>query len=302
MAAMTPLREAVARIDWSRPWFEPFRAHGMRWQRVLETHGVGAWLSTMTQDAQAASLCIGADLPLTFVAQHVLPPGTRYEAHIGATGCVPTRDNLHDFFNAASWFAFPRTKLATIACGMAEARRQVGAPVAGNGRGPVRDALAHFDENGAIFVTSDGSLAEALRAFDWRRLFIDHRHAWPACCAVYVYGHALLEKLLAPYRACTAHAWVCQVEPDWFDAPAAQRQADVDARVATALGDGHVSDGLLRQAPCVRAQKGETLTIARFSPLPVLGVPGWWTANADPRFYADTSVFRVGRRGPRHPC
>ncbi|MFW9622167.1 MAG: DUF3025 domain-containing protein, partial [Macromonas sp.] len=29
-----------------------------------------------------------------------------------------------------------------------------------------------------------------------------------------------------------------------------------------------------------------------FTPLPVLGVPGWWPANADPTFYADAQVFR----------
>jgi len=33
-----------------------------------------------------------------------------------------------------------------------------------------------------------------------------------------------------------------------------------------------------------------------FSPLPVLGVPGWWPANADHRFYDDPAVFRLGGR------
>jgi cytochrome P450 len=28
----------------------------------------------------------------------------------------------------------------------------------------------------------------------------------------------------------------------------------------------------------------------------VLGVPGWWAANASPDFYDDTNVFRPGRR------
>ena len=27
-------------------------------------------------------------------------------------------------------------------------------------------------------------------------------------------------------------------------------------------------------------------------PLPVLGIPGWWPANENPGFYADTAVFR----------
>ena len=29
-----------------------------------------------------------------------------------------------------------------------------------------------------------------------------------------------------------------------------------------------------------------------FTPLPVLGVPGWWPANEAPGFYADAQVFR----------
>jgi len=29
-----------------------------------------------------------------------------------------------------------------------------------------------------------------------------------------------------------------------------------------------------------------------FVPLPVLGVPGWWPANAEPGFYDDAQVFR----------
>lgn len=32
-----------------------------------------------------------------------------------------------------------------------------------------------------------------------------------------------------------------------------------------------------------------------FAPLPVLGVPGWWAANAEPGFYADPAVFRAPR-------
>ena len=39
----------------------------------------------------------------------------------------------------------------------------------------------------------------------------------------------------------------------------------------------------------------EKLSRKPFSPLPLLGVPGWWPANADPDFYADASVFRPRR-------
>jgi hypothetical protein len=34
-------------------------------------------------------------------------------------------------------------------------------------------------------------------------------------------------------------------------------------------------------------------------PLPVLGIPGWCTANRDAAFYDDVSVFRATRRRSR---
>ena len=33
-----------------------------------------------------------------------------------------------------------------------------------------------------------------------------------------------------------------------------------------------------------------------FTPMPVLGVPGWWPDNEDPQFYEDPLVFRAPRR------
>ena len=39
----------------------------------------------------------------------------------------------------------------------------------------------------------------------------------------------------------------------------------------------------------------DKLATKPFSPLPVLGVPGWWPANETPAFYDDASVFRPRR-------
>ena len=40
----------------------------------------------------------------------------------------------------------------------------------------------------------------------------------------------------------------------------------------------------------------DRLSAKPFSPLPILGVPGWWAANADPLFYDDADVFRPVRQ------
>ncbi|MBR8316323.1 DUF3025 domain-containing protein [Burkholderia dolosa] len=264
---------AFARIDWRAPWLAPYGEPGRALQAVAMA-GDAALLDALNGALRDGARTTGRGKPLRFVPQAELPAGRAYETHIADTGGVPTRHNLHDFFNALVWFAYPRIKAALNA-------RQAAAIDATGGVGPVRgtlrDALTLFDENGALFVTADPALADALRGFDWQRLLIAARGAWGVHCEARLVGHALLEKLVAPYKSCTAHAWIVEVDADYFSWPDAQRAAHVDARLAAELA--------------VRE-----LTSRDFSPLPVLGVPGWCDANVDPAFYDDPAVFRSGRR------
>ncbi|MBR8238125.1 DUF3025 domain-containing protein [Burkholderia sp. AU42008] len=266
-----------ARIDWSAPWLAPYRAPGRAWQAAARA-GEAALLDALNGAFAGVSpggdRVTGRGRPLRFVPQAELPSGIAYETHIADTGCVPTRHNLHDFFNALVWFAYPRTKAALNA-------RQAAAIDAAGGVGPVRgalrDALTLFDENAALFVTADRVLADALRGFDWPRLLVAARDAWGTRCEARLVGHALLEQLVAPYKSCTAHAWIVDVGADYFSWSDAQRRAHVDARIAAELTT-------------------RPLTSRDFAPLPVLGVPGWCAANADAAFYDDPAVFRRGRR------
>ncbi len=186
--------------------------------------------------------------PLRFVPQPALPPGEAYEAFIHRTAGVPTRDNPHDFFNGLVWLAQPALKRrlnAWQAAGIARAG-------VGGQRGPLRDALTLFDENGAL-LHAPPPLWQALRQRDWPALFSRHRSLW-ADARLVIVGHALLEKLAtAPRKALTAHV--------------------LPAGAALAMDDA-------------------AWAAKPFCPLPVLGVPGWWPANADPGFYADPAVFR----------
>ena len=59
---------------------------------------VGAGKSHSVADALNAAAAGRIDF-VRFVAQTELPAGEAYEAFIARTGCVPTRDNLHDLFN-----------------------------------------------------------------------------------------------------------------------------------------------------------------------------------------------------------
>jgi hypothetical protein len=193
-----------------------------------------------------------------FVRQDNLPAGQAYEAHIFQTRTVPTRDNLHDFFNGLVWLAFPEAKRRLNELQAAEiARTGIGAT-----RGPLRDALTLFDENGAV-LDAPAALWEALVARDWHALFVTRRALWSEA-RLLVFGHALLEKLVAPRKAATAHVLL----PD-----TARSNALDDAALAQRL-----SPEWLAQKP--------------FVPLPVLGIPGWCAANASAEYYDDPKVFR----------
>lgn len=258
---------AFAGIDWAQPWFDALRATA---QAALAS---GHWRDAFSDAAAAVDQRTGRGQPLSFVPQSALPAGDAYEAFIGQTGGVPTRDNLHDFFNALIWLAYPHSK-AALNARQAAVIAQAG--VQGT-RGATRDAATLFDENALLFVTSAASLADALRGFDWHTLFVARRDAWWRQCDVQPFGHALLEKLVTPYKSITAHAWIVAAPSAYFDWTGAERRAWLDRQMAPVLAS----------APLVPRD---------FAPLPVLGVPGWWPANAAPAYYQDTTVFRPGRR------
>lgn len=262
----------LERIDWSAPWLAPYAERGMRWHRDAQADPAD-FVRMLARQACESGYTTGNGRPLSFVEQAALPAGSAYEAHIARTGGVPTRRNLHDFFNALVWFAYPRLK-ATLNARQSRAIERDGV---GGARGAERDFLTLFDENAVLFVCAGPGLGAKLAAFEWRGLFVDERDAWGTRCEVRVFGHALLEKLIAPYKACTGHAWMVAAPPEYFGWPHERQTLWLDETIAFSL-----------------SQAG--LDARRYSPLPVLGVPGFWPANVDPHFYDDPHVFRAGRR------
>ncbi len=266
----------LSTIDWTRPWFLPFAASASTLTRALQG---GDDLRAALNGMSAGALRNARGLPLRFIAQSALPDGVAYESHIDATGQVPTRDNLHDAFNALMWLHYPQTKQLLNRL-QAEAIARDGVQ---RMRGGLRDAATLFDENGALLVTEDAGLAQALRGFSWHELFLSRRDAWAGACTVLPFGHALLEKLVNPYKAITAHVW-------WIAASPGLAMAQIDGLLAASLAGA--------------AQRGALAGGRGFAPLPVMGVPGWSADNADPAFYDDAGVFRAGRRADptAHRC
>lgn len=212
---------------------------------------------------------------IRFVLPESLPDdGEYYECRIHRSGQVPTRAaNWHDFFNAAVWLTFPASKRAIN-------RRHLAGmevtPVAG--RGPLRDAATLLDESGIVLPYCDPASPTLLREHRWHELFWLRRTDWGRTVTAVVFGHAIYEKALAPYPGLTAKAWPVQVTADFFLLPAAEQISCLDHLLAARLDDPHQL-----QQP------------ADLHPLPVLGVPGWWPANADPVFYHNTRYFRPGK-------
>ncbi|MFZ9440126.1 MAG: DUF3025 domain-containing protein [Hylemonella sp.] len=242
----------IADIDWAAPWLGPYRAVGQLLADKIE-HGASC---------ASALNSVAASGQLRFVPQDELPAGASYESFTFQSRSVPTRDGLHDFFNGLVWHHFPQSKQALNRVQAEQIQRSGLGPV----RGAVRDAVTVFDENAALLRAPD-ILWEALAKRQWHRLFGELRPLWQESHLI-LFGHALLEKLVTPRKAITAH--VLRISPPSDHLP------DIDDWLAD-----HLDVEVLKRKP--------------YRPLPVLGVPGWWPANAEADFYADTEVFRAAR-------
>ena len=249
----------LAEIDWSQPWFAPWREIGEPAAcQALQQQSVAHALNAR------AKLVHREGVEVQFVPQSALPEGQAYEDFIFKTAQVPTRDGLHDFFNGLCWHRFPLAKRRLNQLQAAEIEAQGIRPT----RGPVRDALTLFDENVVLMHAPDAVWA-ALQARDWVKLFVELRDQWQQVHLV-LFGHALLEKLITPYKSITGHVY--------------RVTQDVDPHDEAALDAWLVKD--LQPAK---------LATKPYEPLPVLGIPGWCAANAERTYYEDAQVFRPRR-------
>ena len=250
----------LTNVDWSAPWLTPVAGLG----RTVAASG--DWRKSLNRLAAAANVCNSNSQRITFCEAEATTEEA-YETYIARTGCVPTRANLHDFFNALIFLRFPSAK--------AQLNRLQSASIARDGvravRGPVRDAATLIDENAVLVVTDRPDIVESLRGHDWSGLFQHRRSAWAGGVSVFAFGHALLHKLQRPYKGITAHA------------------------LHIALAPGSSLDEIDR---CMAAGLDERLTPHDLMPLPVLGIPGWCAQNEKPDFYSDPVVFRPAKMRP----
>ena len=226
-----------------------------------------------------ASHCTDSGLPIRFVADDLAQVAVEgFEARTWRSGEVGMRpDNWHDAFNALAWIAWPRTKRALNR--LHHEHADLVSSAAANSRGVARDVLTLFDEDGLLVACADPRLAGLLANFQWKELFWGERDAVARNMRFHVFGHALADKLRAPFRGLTAKALVFAVAPEELERAHCEQVAALDARAAAWF--------------C----RPEALSSARvLSPLPVLGIPGWHAGNQSADYYDDTWQFRPGRR------
>jgi hypothetical protein len=197
-----------------------------------------------------------------------------YERRVARDSVLTVRmPGWHDLFNVLAWAAWPGAKASLNVRHAVELDRH-----AGPNRSPARDALTQFDEDGVIVAVSDPALERLAREFRWKDLFWRHRGVLADGFRVFVFGHALAEKLLAPFVGLTAKAVFIGVAESFH-------RLDLD-------GQREMLDD---QAAALLRAPGSFASPRDLAPLPVLGMPGWWAGGESERFYDDDSYFRAGR-------
>ncbi len=247
------------------PMMAPLRAAGERLR--------GAAWPALEAMQPPVPIYTASGQPLRFVPQGAKPAcfAEQYEPRITLRGEVQTRtENWHDLFNALAWLAFPRAKAAINA----QHYRAAVTQQPGRNRHPARHKLTLFDESGVAVLCADPELAQLLREHRWKELFWERREALARAMVFFVFGHSLYEKALHPYIGLTGHGLILPVGKDFLGEGAQGRLAALDALLAERLSQPH--------------------SLA-FTPVPLLGVPGWWAGNEIETFYDDSGYFRPKR-------
>jgi len=272
-------KPAVPEAQWNPGWIErsPMFLPLAGIVRHLSVH---RWPDVETLNSLletgARQICNARAEPIRFVQQVGKPARfeEQFEPRTYLQAQVQVRaHSWHDLFNALVWMTFPKTKAVINARHFALLQAQTGRQ-----RTSAGDALTHFDEDGMVVVSADDSLLALLRSFRWRELFWDHRDAVRAQMRFVIFGHAMYEKALNPFVGMTAKSILLLVPGDVLRLGNEAFIGEIDRRLAECVGDPR------------NISRGRSL-----APLPVLGVPGWWSQNESRAFYDDASHFRSGR-------
>jgi hypothetical protein len=203
--------------------------------------------------------------------------GRYYEDFIAQSQQIPVRaNNWHDLFGALIWCLFPKSKQLMNQLHMAQIQ-QFGS----KDRTKVRHKLTLLDECGVLLCVrpSQRFVLDLLRDHQWLDAFYQHKEQWEKL-NVLIFGHANYEMATKPFIGLTGKLWCIEL-PEQTQIPEGIK------------GYNFVDELLVKQL----VQAELLLDNQQLSPLPLLGVPGWYKEQ-EAAFYADTSYFRPKRHKP----
>jgi hypothetical protein len=199
--------------------------------------------------------------------------GRYYEEFIYATAQVPTRQqNWHDFFGALIWCVFPKTKALLNKLHMAEINR-----FGLKQRSKLRNKLTLFDECGVIICLEPAAAGHAglLRTHQWQQSFVALRQQWGQGIRPLIFGHAIYEMATAPFIGLTAKTVFLPVPEGFSQWSLTAAYSFIDAKLHEQIANAAL-----------------LLDNQQLTPLPLLGVPGWYNDNENASFYHNTDYFR----------
>ena len=236
----------------------------------------------LVQELEQWRISLRPELTVSFIDNdQFTADGRYYENYIFDTNQIPTRyPNWHDMFGALIWSLFPKTKKLLNILHIQEIQRH-----GHRHRSLLRNKLTLFDECGVLVLFSPeaASVVDMLRNHQWTAAFVQNQHLWqgqsnqPKIAAM-IFGHANYEMATRPFIGFTGKMLALAVPVDFFAQTLLQRIDFID----TALSEQIANQGVL-----VEQQQ--------LTPLPLLGVPGWFEANKHPDFYQNTGYFRAKR-------
>jgi len=213
--------------------------------------------------------------PIQPVAQGYTPEkfDDYYESRIYLKGELQTRlENWHDFFNAMCWLQFPKIKSALNKLHFETSQKRE----EGSNRSPLENAIALFDECGAIIVADDEKYLELIRNHQWKEIFWDNKDVWGKNIQCYVFGHAMHEKALKPYIGMTTHCVLIKKDSHFFHLENNEQLEIIDHQISDTWSNKKIKN------------------TKDLQPAPLLGIPGWHK-NQNSDFYQDVTYFRPKR-------
>lgn len=199
-----------------------------------------------------------------------------YESRIYLKGELQTRlENWHDYFNATAWLQFPKIKSALNYLHFENSK----ARQAGTNRSPLENAIALFDECGAIIVADNEKYLELIRNHQWKEIFWDNKDSWGKHIQCYVFGHAMHEKALMPYIGMTTHCVLLKKDQTFFNQSYLKQLTELDPQVSNIWLNNDI-------------KKTKDL-----QPVPLLGITKWYNEQTED-FYNNESYFRPLRKKP----